>query len=370
MAGWLSKASDAFRKPEPPAPETYEVACDCGGRVAGERTTSVQRPPCPACGTRIFILPANIYPRPTKAPSSKTSPREKSVKSKQGNESTAAKGPSGASSSTKSSSLPPEPPPTVTESGIALDTRVKVITPIRLIVLAMVVVCGLTGRGLWHRYRVEHAKSVVAQSTEAGMKAVQASDFVLAAKELERARDAVDLLKRTDEEAQTVRRLCREAIAARGMADDSLLDVIHKSLSDIQPGKLESKRFDGIYRDTWVLFDSPLLVSSDANQPCVVDVAITHSGRPVRIEVTSNLLRRAAQQAPAETPLRVIFAAKLVQLVPAHDAQVEAQLQLDGDSVVLWTTYETYEALGYMEDDPDQQRLTKELLGRQLEMTR
>ena len=62
MADWLSRATDAFRKQAPPAPETYEVGCDCGMRLCGERTSAAQRPACPTCGCRVFVLPANVYP--------------------------------------------------------------------------------------------------------------------------------------------------------------------------------------------------------------------------------------------------------------------------------------------------------------------
>ncbi len=369
MTNWLSRATGALRTQAPPAPEPYEVGCDCGGRVIGERTTAAQRPPCPSCGCRVFVLPANVYPRSVKAAAPVTPVRDQPTKTaRKGRESTAPEASSKSPHAAKDRAKSVEAAPLVTATGIALDARTKLFTPLRLIVLAMLAVCGLTGWGLIHRQKIETAKAIVAKATEEGMRAIREGDFVGAARDLERAREAVDLLKRTDAEAQSVRQLCREAIAARGLANDSLLELIHKSLADIRPGVIEAQRFDGLYRDSWVLFDATLLVSGDAKQPSLVDLGIAHHGRPVRIETNSNLIRHAAQQASADSLGRVIFAAKLSRLTPAHDAQTDAVLKLDDESLFLWGTFETYEALGYTEDDAELQRHTRELLERQREL--
>ena len=370
MADWLSRATDAFRKQAPPAPETYEVGCDCGVRLSGERTSAAQRPACPTCGGRVFVLPANVYPRTVKPVQPLPPLPVRPTKTTKKGRDTPVKG--AASKTPLPTNRQPDFDalvPSVSESGIALDTRTRLITPVRLIVLAMLAVCGLTGWGLLRRYRIESAKAIVAKATDEGIRAIREGNFDGAARDLMIAREAVDLLKRTDAEAQSVRRLCREAIAARGLASDSLLEAIHKSLADIRLGDKETKRFDGLYRDAWVLFDAKLIVPDDAARPSLVDLAITHAGRPVRIETRSELIRRAAQQSPAESPHRVIFAAKLARLSPAHDAQTEAVLTLDDDSAFLWGTFETYAALGYTEDDAEELRRTRELLERQLEAT-
>lgn len=370
MADWLSRATDAFRKQAPPAPETYEVGCDCGMRLCGERTSAAQRPACPTCGGRVFVLPANVYPRTVTAALPLSPLPERSTKPTKKDRESPVKGavsktPLPSNKRADSDAIVPS----VSEAGIVLDTRTRLITPVRLIALAMFVVCGLTGWGLLRRHRIESAKAIVAKATEEGIRAISEGDFDGAARDLMIAREAVDLLKRTDAEAQSVRRLCREAIAARGLASDSLLEAIHKSLADIRPGDKEAKRFDGLYRNAWVLFDANMIVPDDAAQPSLVDLAITHAGRSVRIETRSGLIRRAAQQSSAESPHRVIFAAKLARLSPAHDAQTEAVLTLDDDSAFLWGTIETYAALGYTEDDAEELRLTRELLERQLKAT-
>ena len=368
MAGWLSRATDAFRKETPPAPEPYEVGCDCGGRVTGERSRNAQRPPCPSCGRLVFVLPANVYPRIVKPTAKKAAPKSATAKSATKDrvtlpEATATKSP-------PSSKAKVEQEKAVTRedrSGITIEVREKRLTPFRLTVTAIVVVCGLTGWGLWHRHRIETAKSIVAKATEAGMQALQDRDFTTAAHELERARDAVDLLKRTDPEAQSVRLLCREAIAARGLAHDSLLELLRAAIADIKPGDKEATRFNGLYRDAWVLFDATVLVPEDSTQPCTLDMPVFHRGQLIRIETNFAALRRAASQAPDGEPARVIFAAQLERLTPAADAQSPAVLRLKDQSAFLWTNHDNYAALGYHEDAAEELKATRALLERQLE---
>ena len=363
MAGWLSRATEAFRQQPPPAPELYEVGCDCGGRVTGERSRNAQRPPCPSCGRLVFVLPANVYPRPIK-PAPKTATPKPSAAKQPATEATASK----SQSKDQTKAREAEDASRNERSGIALEANEKLLTPFRLTMTAMLVVSGLTAWGLWYRHRIETAKSIVAQATEAGMLALKERDFDTAARELEKARDAVDLLKRTDEESQLVRRLCREALAARGLAHDSLFELLHKSLADIKPGDKDAKRFDGLYRDGWVLFDAAVLVPEDAAQPCTLEMPVFHLGQAIRIETNFAALRQAARQSPPDEPARVIFAAQLERLTPQSGAQSAAVLTLKDQSAFLWSSFDTYSALGYREEDAEELKATHAVLERQLEV--
>lgn len=367
MAGWLSRATESFRKEAPPAPEPYEVGCDCGGRVTGERTRTAQRPPCPSCGRLVFVLPANVYPRPLKPVAKKASPKSVAATPNAKvpvaqSEAAASKPLSAAKAEQGGEDL------RTNRSGIAIEVKERRLTPFRLTVTAMVVVCGLTGWGLWRRQQIESAKSVVAKATEAGMQALRDRDFSTAARELERARHAIDLLRRTDAEAESVRRLCREAVAAHGLAQGSLLELLHESMADIKPDDKEATRFNGLYRNAWILFDATVHVPDDTAQPCTLDMPIFHRGQAIRIEANFAALRRAAGQSPDDGSARVIFAAQLERLTPAADAQSAAVLTLKDPSAFLWTNYDNYSALGYRENDADELKATHALLERQLEV--
>ncbi len=361
MAGWLSRATEGFRKPPPPAPELYEVGCDCGGRVTGERSRQVQRPPCPSCGRLIFVLPANVYPRSVKPAPKKTAPPSKAVKPTDAEE-TKSKSPAKVRTTVEE----PEAVPRDPRSGIALEANEKWLTPFRLTLMAMLAVSGLTIWGLWQRHQVELAKTIVAKATEAGMQALQDGDFETAARELERARDAVNLLRRTDEESQSVRRLCREAVAARGLAQASLFELLPTLLADLKPGDKDAQKFDGLSRNNWILFDVTVLVPEDDAQPCTLDMPVLPRLRPIRIEVDFAALRQAARQSPANEPVRVIFAAQWERIASPAGANTEAVLTLNGQSAFLWTSYDNYAALGYREENVEEQQATHAVLDRQL----
>src|SRR5262245_28611868 len=58
---WISAAQALKRRPQE-VPQGYEVRCVCGGTVSGVRIRTHQLPPCPKCGTFVFVLPASVYP--------------------------------------------------------------------------------------------------------------------------------------------------------------------------------------------------------------------------------------------------------------------------------------------------------------------
>lgn len=353
MANWLSRATDAFRKPPPPEPEPYSIRCDCGRTIAGHRVPSAQRPSCPSCGRQVFILPANVYPVPKKnkkpKPPVEVAPADEVVE--------AAPKTRKAERQQPVSSSKPAPPPT----GILLESQTRLLTPLRMIVAAIAVIGSLTGWGLWYRYRIESAKTIVQSAQEAGMKALQEGDFGVAAKELGRARDAVDLLGRTDPDAKSIRRNSREATAANDLSIFSLFDVLNEFA--------RSKSLASQHRGRWVLMDAQVVNSDQAQGPCELDMPLLFDGMSFRIEIDSKLVREAARQSQEAGPARVIFAAPILEIRLPSDKEPRARVILDGRTAFLWTTLDTYALLGFSEDREDQLRVTHQLLERQLELS-
>ena len=380
MASWLSRATDVFRKPPPPAPEPFNVRCDCGGFVAGDRVSAAQRPACPNCGRPVFVLPANAYPvavKPKKQEAVATSakgeqPAREAPRSGEAQRAgVAPRGCDAASAETPAAKpdrrkpvATADKPAVVKPEGILLEARTRILTPFRLIVAAIIVMGGITGWGLWQRQRVESAKSHVLAANEAGMKALQAGDFATAARELTRARDAVDLLRRTDPEANTIRRFSREAIAGHGLSGAGLFELLADYAANPGSGK---SRFASRHRDTWLVLDAVIANPDATDRPCVLDMPLLMDGLKFRIEVDSAAIRTAAQRESERGSARVIFAAPMSEIRPPSAEDPEAALVLNGQSAFLWTTLETYNALGYEENRADELQLTRDLLARQLE---
>lgn len=407
MAGWLQRAAESFSKKEPPAPEPFDVGCDCGGRVTGFRVPAAQKPSCPLCGQSVFVLPGNVYPIPVKSVPKKTKSSAKpSKKETRSNEATPAEemtsGGSRSLKSGKSAATKPGKPDETTRQpppdGIAIETRIRIFTPLRIIALVMMLIGGATIWGLWGRYQVESAKAIVAKSIELGTAAMKQQDYPTAALELEKARRAVDVLKRTDAEAELVRRMSREAIAAKGLAGSSLVDLVRESLADVKSVQAkpdqkssdrawESAKFEGLHRNAWVLFDASVIASDSPQEACIVELPVFHQGKQVRIQVVSKVIWSAAHNAmqksqPASRDVsvpgsiedltsqtnrvpRVIFAAQLESIAPAAGALPDAVLKLKGETAFLWTSYDSYRALGYLESDEQEVKVTEDLLERQ-----
>lgn len=368
MAGWLNRATDAFRKPAPPSPEPFSVRCDCGGTVEGIRVSAAQKPGCPDCGTPVFVLPANVYPVPVKPIKRETPPPlpqgESSPTSKNTNPSSKSRTPSKETLPTK-----PPPLPQIAPEGILDETPTRIVTPFRLIVTLIGTIAFLTGWGLWHRQRIETAKAGVQAASEAGMAALKDGNFAMAARELSRARDAVDLLGRTDAESHSIRRHCREAVAGYELSGSSLFELLAAFATDVSTGKLKGTRSLSRSRDSWLLIDAIVANPNDVSQPCRLDIPLTFDGLRFRVEVDSALIRQSAKREQSNGVARVIFAAQMIEIRHGTSHDAESVLVLNGKTAFLWTSFETYAALGYTEDQADEIEATRKLLAGQLEQT-
>ena len=377
MSGWLSRASSLFQQAVP-VPEPFEVECDCGGKVVGQRTATHQRPICHVCERPVFVLPANVYPKPTPKPTPKQSSQPKSIK--QGDVTVRSRTPKNVvadvSSPTPSSVSPAiqklaqgrkvEAKP-VAEPLLPAEPRSPLISPLRLISTAIVLISSLTAGGLWYRHRIENAKAIVAISADAGMAAIREHDFVKAAHELDRARLAVDTLGRTDQAAKDIRRFAREASALARLASNSLTEFLQETLTNSTPGQTEPLKMASLDKNAWVLFDATIFPSDEGKDRLVIDAPILLRKNVVRIEIESATLRRASQSAESSDVPRVIFAAQLDQVSPLRGKPPTSVLTLNGKSAFLWTSYETYASVGYRPVDEEEERQTKAILQRQLE---
>lgn len=194
------------------------------------------------------------------------------------------------------------------------------------------------------------------------MQALKEGDFGTAARELSRARDAVDVLRRTDDEANNIRRNCREAVVGHGLSHSNLFDVLSEYATDSKRGHV---RFNSVHRNAWLIFDASVIVPEGKTAPCVIDMPLILDEMKFRVEIDSPALRRFAKQSEGAT--RVIFAAQMANVRVPDEKEGPAVLVLDGKTAFLWTTLETYQALGYAESRPEDLAATQDLLSTQLE---
>ncbi|WP_397568331.1 hypothetical protein [Schlesneria sp. T3-172] len=368
MAGWLSRTTSLFQKKPQSQPEPFEVECDCGGKVTGQRTPTFQKPLCPVCERPVFVLPANVYPRPVVRAKSKALTPRSTQETKGGRTSPnlvideAGSSTSTAASSSKGGSKKggrrdrkvgtPETP----EPLLPQEPRSPLVTPLRLIGVAIVLISGLTATGLWYRQQFEAAKATAATAAEAGLTALKNGEFALAAVELKKAQQAVDLLKRKDPEAENIRRRSQEATTLANLASSSLIDILEAAIASAKPGQSDPLHMASLDQDAWVVFDSHLLPAAEGASRVMLDAPMRIDGVTVRIEIDSAVLKRAMEAEEAAERPRVIFAAQLEQISPPKGDPPVSVLQLNSRSAYLWTNYDAYLALGYqpLETEKDQ----------------
>ena len=377
MAGWLSRTASLFQKKPQPLPEPFEVECDCGARVAGQRMASFQKPLCSVCEHPVFVLPANVYPQPVarskpKSVAPKSNPGAKSGRTSVNSVVDDAPAPLPTSSrSSKNAAVknsatgrrvdsPPQPEP-----FLRTEPRAPLFTPLRLISVAIVFVSGLTLAGLWYRHQFEVAKATASIAADTGMTALQKGDFAQAAIELKKAQQAVDLLNRKDPSANTIRRRSREATTLANLASSSLTDFLESTISTGKAGQAEPLRMASLDKDAWVIFDTNVIPVAEGTSRLLLDAPIEVKGVTVRIEIKSAALSRAARvESSTENP-RLIFAAQLDQMSPPRGDPPTSVLELNGESAFLWTSYDSYLAMGYKPLETEKAQI-QALLDRQL----
>jgi hypothetical protein len=373
MAGWLSRTTSLFKQPLP-APEPFEVECDCGGKLVGQRAPTYQRPTCPVCDRPVFVLPANVYPRqkpksppkniPTKPtdPGKTARPSSNSVVDDRPPQIPLKVARGKTSIAGRDVSSPPEPEP-----ALLREPRRPIFTPLRLVTVAILCVSALTARGLWSRHLIETAKKTVAVAADAGTAAVRELDFATGAKELERARLAVDLLGRKDQTAEEIRRLSREATVLANLASSSLTEVLQDTLSNAKPGQTEPLRMASLDKNAWVIFDTGLIPNGEGPNRFLVDAPMVLGKISVQIEIESATLARVAVSSDGTESPRIIFAAQLEEISSPAGEPLTSVLKLNGKTAILWTSYDTYGAVGYRPFDTESEKQTKAILERQLE---
>ena len=374
MAGWLSRTTSLFQQSQPIL-EPFEVECDCGSKVVGIRSPAYQRPVCATCARQVFVLPTNVYPPPKLPAPAKTPPAKNEGKQQPPPKS----GPmpmktevdlgqppipsrSISGKPDRSKPVPHQPEPTLLR-----EPRRPWVTPLRLISLTIMTISAVTAAGLWHRQSIETAKATVAAATDVGTAAMREGDFAKAAKELEKARLAVNLLKRNDETADEIRRLSREATALANLAASSLTDLLDETLANAKEGQTDPLKMASLDQNAWVIFDTSLVPSAEGQNRFLVDAPIVLRRVSVQIEIESATIGRMAHtRETGETP-RVIFAAQIEELSAPQGEPRTSRLKLNGRTAFLWTSYETYCTVGYRPFDAESEKQTNAIIEQQRE---
>lgn len=390
MSGWLSRAKGAFGGREAEiSPEPIEIACPCGRKVEATRRRDFQRVLCKGCGEPFFLLPLDVYPRPVMK-IRKVKPPKPDLKTK-----TAA--------GTKSPTDKPDPKTATAPTRPSIDLRKDLsavggqvrrqFTPLRLMVLSLLAVIGLTGWWQWTRAARTAAELDFKTANEAGQAALQKKDFVEAAEQFSRAANAADLLKRHDVSAEQTRQNFRQLTAINSPLPRSLFDLLEAAKVGRQKGDVAAveSEFASLHAGRWVVLQSEVTPASDPSDPATVSVweqRIQIEGEALVLTGSLSIFAKVlAPTSPLSVPdgnaapdaqpqiaftlndlgqREVLFAAQ-VESLKWNEAQSVWMLTLKSSSGFLWTDYDLLLKTGLQ---PDELRSEPQLRALLLEQSR
>ncbi|MFM9962434.1 MAG: hypothetical protein ACKV2Q_14570 [Planctomycetaceae bacterium] len=358
MSGWLSRAKGAFGGREAEVDlEPIEIVCPCGRKVEATRRLTFQRVLCKGCGESFFLLPKDVYPRPVMKVRKAKPPTQSATKTPTESKTPLATKTSSATkppSSAKTKTPFPQPlpqPSTQTESDpnwpriniprmLAFVARklTAPFTPLRLIVLSLLTVIGLTGWWQWDRAARSEAEWNFKTATEAGLTALQKKDYVDAAQHFARATDAVDLLQRHDVLAEQTRQQLRQLTAINSLLTRSLGDILEAAQAGRKKGDVGSieSEFASLHAGRWIVLQSEVESATGAPDrsipidPATSSTSVTRNVWEQRmfldgegLVLTGSLSIFTKVRATAPPP-----AVPAGDAAPAGGAAPEAQLQL------------------------------------------
>lgn len=382
MSGWLSRAKEAFSGREAVvASEPVEIACPCGRKLEAARRPAFQRVLCKGCGEPFFLLPLDVYPRPVmKVRKVKRPKTAETAKSKSSDK----------SAETAEATSRPRIDLAAKRDELVAKVRVQ-LTPLRLIVLSLLTVIGLTGWWQWSRAARSTAEVDFKTETAAGMAALQKPDFVEAAQHFGRATAAVDLLKRTDAPAEQARQRFRQLTALNSLLTRSLFELIDAARATrLREDALAAEsEFANLHAGRWVILQSEVVPPTDtsSSQSVAWEQRIQIFDEPLyltgslpvfsKIQATSAPPAVAAADSvpasalpPAVSALNdlgqrdVLFAAQVESLTWSAEKTAWV-LTLKSSSGFLWTDYDLLLAAGMSPDELHSEAQLRALLTEQ-----
>ncbi|MCA9087146.1 MAG: hypothetical protein KDA90_00765 [Planctomycetaceae bacterium] len=403
MVNWFSSAANVFRREESNGPQPFQLACQCGMTHSGLRRQRHQHLVCKSCGASVFVLPGDVYPppretkrkRPEEGPISvpestdspmvsegvPSGPKPKRQEPVMSMPTIAEKPPDmdavdvgvisvGPKALKKKKEVPQEPPPEPPPAGPSLgETLRDIFTPFRLIVAGVLLLLVLTGMWQLRKWSYRDALTTVEAEIELGHAALEDQNWVEARDHFGQAVAAIDILGRTDAQAQEVRQLHRETRVLTRLTGGSIFEVIEAGDQFLKTGKVEDvgEFLRGRFGVDWFVFDGPVRRrekhpdrDKKVQHPFELLLPWTpESKRQVIIQVDFDCLDPLVS---SQEPRRLLLAGKFGSCELVDDTWV---FRLEPESGFAWANAATYRALGIPADPQESGNALQALLQEQ-----
>ncbi len=379
MSAWREKIEQLVKRRGTDEPEPFGLTCPCGATVEGFRAERHQRVICRQCGEVFYVLPRNVYPPPQRR------------KKKQPPSAVAQEWLTSTATAVQ----------TVSRSAVERVTgKVRstvrsffewarsLLTPVRVVILGVVVVVVATGWWVHRSRQLEQAAVVLKEATEEGERALRSGDVFTAWKAFDQAAQAVDTLGRDDQLARRVRQLARETEAANNLCPKTLVELLEEADQVCRRRGAEAWKsvMGKYYRGTWVVLQTrvrrrrPEGSSSETESPSFdLDCPLVVAGRPVQFDGSLPVLERLdwskksgtsgakadKRSAAPDDARQVILAVQLDQCWLERGRPGKWVVRCEPRSAFLWTDYATLRLAGLTPNSPQDEQRVKQILAEQ-----
>lgn len=222
----------------------------------------------------------------------------------------------------------------------------RIVTPFRAVVLAIVAALIITGWWIARQNRLGIAEASLRESLERGKDALASGDYSTACAEYETAVSALDTLGRSDSFAGAVRQMSRQLTAMENLLPVPMEAEVAESLAS--PRQRDGS-FAILRPGYWVVLDATIRVGVDSSGTIYeIDYPLTLDGSPITLRAHPPAFGGLDFSAG---PRQVIFAARLTAIRPGAPGEPGPCVELDSESLFLWTDGGLLSHLGLEPDE-------------------
>jgi len=347
-------------------PAQFEIKCECGSLVSGVRGTSWQQSTCSECHTVLYLLPTNVYPstdsvindviggtfskrlrvvlsevlplgkQKRKTRQKLTSPSKDETTSGGTGKKLDTTAGTGTAVQSPRWRIPKISLPRINPAKIAR----RIFTPIRLLMLGMLLAVGLTTYWLYHRTQVDAAERIWREAQDTIPQLLADGDFQALQVTLANATDAGRLTGQNGPKWRLTTNLFEETQAVTGICYDTLPELLAEKVGR------KTSALDAVV-DQYFVLDGYIDPVGDESESFVIDIPAMSGQQSVMVTLQ---LPPLADFVPVHSGQRYVFAFKLSG-AEMHDGFHE--LRVAPESFVLFTSEEHCDQLGMsVQSDP------------------
>jgi hypothetical protein len=362
---WISKAAGALKGDDSPG-QAFNLFCECGQQHQGIRRQKWQRIVCRACGGSLFVLQKDPYPPPKEHPAVKVAvPAEmgadeenaddeirleqsaviekRGVREAVSRPRLKSKGAANASNSAK-------PHPEVVAAPTLSVPNKRLLKPFHIVILLIVAIAGLTIYGTIRSSQKRRATTDLKDSVDGIQNSMNTGAWVDARNQLEVAVRAMETLDRSETDIAPFRQQLRETTAMTSLASQPVSELLDEAEKADSAGEEAFQQYQFKVRGQYLFIEGAAQrqitdTVARVQHRIELPMAVGNQSQHAFVVLQSTELARLLEK---QDTGNVILAAKISSV---EHTPVAWEIRTEPDSVVLWTSSQTFEGLGFSKDE-------------------